>query len=168
MNVQVNHLPELAPAIDAVGDALGRPDLAAAANRQIAARFERIARRVAGLPPVPTLLILGPDRETLAGPGTYLDDLLQQAGGTNVAAGLGQPWPRVDRELLASLHPAVIIELSPGAKPAAAAVPLPARPVLPDRRPVRPPARLAPAGRGRAVRRMPAPDAANLAPSPGR
>ncbi len=125
VNVQVNRLEDLAPAIRIVGDALDQPDRAATANRQIAARLARIHDRVAGLPPVPTLLVLGPDRQTLAGPGTYLDDLLQKAGGTNVAAGLGQPWPRVDRELLASLHPAVIIELSPDGKPAATAVPLP-------------------------------------------
>jgi iron complex transport system substrate-binding protein len=51
----------------------------------------------------------------VAGPGTYLDDLLRLAGGVNAAERLSNPWPQVDREMLLSLKPDVIIELLPGA-----------------------------------------------------
>jgi iron complex transport system substrate-binding protein len=91
--------------------------MAAAANRTIADRFEAVRRRVAGLPPVSALIVLGRDATGLAGPDTYLDDVLQIAGGTNAAAGLGKPWPTVDREMLLSLHPAAVLILLPGAKP---------------------------------------------------
>ena len=117
INLQVDHLPELEPAIDALGVALAEPALAAAADRRIDAQLAAVRRQVAGLPRVPTLIVISPDATAVAGPGTYLDDLLQTAGGTNAAASLRRPWPTVDREMLVSFRPAVVLQLLPGASP---------------------------------------------------
>ena len=117
LNVQVNRLDDLAPAIDRLGEALARPDLAAAAKRTLAGRLDAVHNRVVGRPAVSALIVLGPDATDVAGPGTYLDDLLHVAGGTNAAARLGKQWPTIDRETLLSLHPAVVLQLLPDAKP---------------------------------------------------
>ena len=117
INVQVDQLDDLAPAITEIGDALDEPALAAVANRTIHDRLDAIKARVAGLPPVSALIVYGPDATAVAGPGTYLDDLLHLAGGTNAAASLGTQWPDVDAELIASLHPAVVLYLLPDATP---------------------------------------------------
>ena len=117
LNVQLNRLADLDPALDQLGAALVRPDLATAAKRTLHERLDAVTRGVAGQPPVSTLIVYGPDGTSIAGPGTYLDDLLQKAGGTNAAAPLGKPWPTVDRETLLSLHPDVVLQLLPDAKP---------------------------------------------------
>ncbi len=117
LNVQVNRLADLDPALDRLGAALAEPDLAARAEREIDGRLDRVTRRVAGQPKASALIVLGADGTHLAGPGTYLDDLLQRAGGTNAAAAIGQSWPTIDRETLLSLRPDVILQLMPAAKP---------------------------------------------------
>jgi ABC-type Fe3+-hydroxamate transport system substrate-binding protein len=117
LNVNVDRLADLDPAIDKLGTALDRPDLAATAKRTLDGQFDAVRHRVAGLPIVPALVLLGPDATGVAGPGTYLDDALHLAGGTNAAARLGDRWPTVDRETLLSLHPAVVLQLMPDAKP---------------------------------------------------
>ncbi len=116
-NIQVDRLDDLAPAIDRLGVALGNPAMAAVANRGIAARLAAVASRAATRPKVPALIVYSPDATAVAGPGTYLDDLLREAGGTNVLPTTMQPWPTIDRELLLSLHPAVVLQLLPDAKP---------------------------------------------------
>ena len=117
VNVKVDRLADLQPAVARLGTAIGEPDLAARAERDIDARLTAVARRVAGLPRVSTLIVLGPDPTNVAGPGTYLDDLLRLAGGTNAAAALGKPYPTLDREALVSLRPDVVLQLVPGAPP---------------------------------------------------
>jgi iron complex transport system substrate-binding protein len=120
-NVQVNKLDDLDPALAKIGEALDEPALATAAERRMHDRFDAVRHRVAGLQPVPALILHSGDASAVAGPGTYLDDLLTLAGGRNAAASLGQPWPTVDRETLASLHPDVVLLLLPNATPAAVA-----------------------------------------------
>src|SRR5207237_594000 len=44
-----------------------------------------------------------------------LDDLLEVAGGRNVAEEFHHPYPSIDREMLLSLNPDVILQLLPGA-----------------------------------------------------
>ncbi len=115
MNVAINRLDDVMGAFDTLGEAMGTVPQAAAAKRELAGRLDAVRRRVAGEKPVSTLLVLEENAGGVAGPGTYLDDLLTLAGGVNAAAGLKNPWPVVDREMLLSLKPDVVIELLPGA-----------------------------------------------------
>ena len=117
INIQVDRLSDLLPAVDAIGAALDDPALARAAGRSLTERLDAVSRRVAGRPGVSALIVLGPEATAVAGPGTYLDDLLTKAGGTNAAAKLGRAWPTIDREMLVSLHPTVVLQLLPGASP---------------------------------------------------
>ncbi|HEX4123291.1 MAG TPA: helical backbone metal receptor [Tepidisphaeraceae bacterium] len=115
LNLHFYRLEDTFTAIGQLGAAAGMPDRAAAAATKLHEQLDAIHRRVAGQPPVPALIVTGEGTLGIAGGGTYLNDLLTLAGGKNVAASLGQPWPTIDRERLAALAPRVIFQLLPGA-----------------------------------------------------
>ena len=116
LNVTMNRLADVVPTLHQLGDALGiSVDAPAAA---LTGRLDAVRSSVAHQPARPALLVIGDDATSVAGPGTFLDDLLRVAGGTNAAAALGKPWPELDREALLALRPAVVIVLVPSATPA--------------------------------------------------
>ena len=90
--------------------AIGAGRRAAAALR---ARLDAVADRVTGLPRVRTLVVTNDESFALAGPGEFLDEVLRIAGGRNAAESLGKPYPEVDREMIMSLAPEVVIRLVP-------------------------------------------------------
>jgi iron complex transport system substrate-binding protein len=93
------------------------PQQARAAEQQMQSRLNAVAADVAEKKTVSTLLVLDESADAVVGPDTYLDELLQLAGGTNAAKSLGQRYPQIDREMLLSLKPDVIIQLLPDASP---------------------------------------------------
>jgi iron complex transport system substrate-binding protein len=118
VNVKVETVDDIFTAIDVLGTAIKEPQLANAAINQMRARLDAIHQRVAGDKPVSTLLVIDANAGAVVGPGTYLDELLKLAGGTNAAEKLQTHWPTIDREMLLSLKPDAIIELLPGTSPA--------------------------------------------------
>jgi iron complex transport system substrate-binding protein len=117
VNVTIETLPDIFSALDTLGQALKQPQLAQAAAATMHHRLDAVRLAAINQPPIPTLLVIDRNAQAVAGPGTYLDDLLKIAGGTNAAASLQQHWPQIDREMLLSLKPQVIIELLPDASP---------------------------------------------------
>ena len=117
VRVHIDHLADIPPAITELGNKLDCENLAVTANRQLAGQLDAVRRNAAAEPPVAALVVTGPRADSVAGPGEYLDELLALAGGTNVAAPLGRPYPTVDHEAMASLRPAVILQLMPEATP---------------------------------------------------
>lgn len=73
------------------------------------AEVEREARN---RPSVSVAVVVGYDPLVLAGPESYLGDLVSKAGGNNIADVLGGKWPRSDREFLTAADPQVIIDAS--------------------------------------------------------
>jgi iron complex transport system substrate-binding protein len=57
-------------------------------------------------------IVVGREPLVLAGPGSYLGELVEMAGGTNIAASLGGRWPRVGLEFLVASRPQVLVDLS--------------------------------------------------------
>ena len=64
--------------------------------------LEAVRRGTAGLPRVRAAILIGGTPPWVAGPGSYLDDLLQIAGGENVFADLEVPFGSVSPEVLAT------------------------------------------------------------------
>jgi iron complex transport system substrate-binding protein len=116
--LQVNARTDIDPAMLMLGDILNEKTKAAAAVKSLDARLDAVTAAVAGRPRVPTLLVIGPDPTRVAGPGSYLDDLLKVAGGVNVVPASGNRYPTLDRERIVALHPRAILQLLPGATPA--------------------------------------------------
>ena len=117
LNVTIENLSDIFTTLDALGDALKEPALSIAAKTQMHGRLDAVQHRVADFKPVSTLLVIDTNADAVVGSGTYLDDLLKIAGGTNAAAKLQQHWPQIDREMLLSLKPDAIIQLLPDASP---------------------------------------------------
>ncbi len=98
--------------ITAVGGALGAEgsakELVASLRGRLGRARERIAHssRRRALPSV--LILIWPDPPVVAGPASFLGDLLRQAGIPNAAGEAGE-WPRVSFETLARWDPGLIV-----------------------------------------------------------
>jgi iron complex transport system substrate-binding protein len=94
-----------------VGRAIGEP---AAAERLVRALAERIAaaeRRAAARsgPPLRVVAVIWPDPPVVAGPATFVGDLLARARLVNVVPERAGEWPRVSHETLAAWNPDLVI-----------------------------------------------------------
>jgi len=114
-NVKFDRLDEVFDTIDRLGTDLDLQAQAATARQRLHTQLDAVRARAAGDKPVRTLIVTGDSTNIVAGPDTYLDDLLHWAGGVNAAADLKTAWPQVDREMLMSLKPDAIIQLLPNA-----------------------------------------------------
>lgn len=63
------------------------------------------------------LLVIQRDPVFVAGPGSFIDEMLAVVGAANVAAELSDPYPRVATEWVVARAPEVLIDLSGDAEP---------------------------------------------------
>ncbi len=117
LNVKIENLADIFTAVDQLGDAIEEPELAKAAHQQMKNRLDQVQAFCGGLPTVRTLIVIDADATGVVGTGTYLDDLLKIAGGSNVVGPELGHWPTIDREKLLALSPDVVLQLLPGASP---------------------------------------------------
>ena len=95
-----------------VGAALGR---SAEAERLVASMERRAAAAEARSParraaPRPTAVaLIWPDPAVVAGPATFVGDLLSRAGLANVVPASAGEWPRVSQETLVSWNPRLLV-----------------------------------------------------------
>jgi iron complex transport system substrate-binding protein len=115
VNVKIDRVDDIFTTIDQLGGALNVRKKAEKISQSIRDQIDRVKRRVAERPAVRTLIVLDDEGQFVAGPGTYLDELLTIAGGENVLRGTSNSYPRIDRELLLSLAPQAVIQLQPDA-----------------------------------------------------
>ena len=94
-----------------------RPRGREGADRPAPRAARRRPARTAGVSRPSVLIVRDARGEEVIGPDTFLDDLVTVAGGRNAAAGLGKRYPTIDRELLRSIDPDVILQLLPDATP---------------------------------------------------
>lgn len=94
--------------IELVGKATGRQKEAETLAGQMRARVEAVESRLAGVKPVRVFYELSPSLHT-AGSGTFVDDMIRLAGGSNIAAQAGQGWLQLNQESLFVLDPEVIL-----------------------------------------------------------
>jgi iron complex transport system substrate-binding protein len=81
------------------------------AERVVGEMRERIASTTAKLKDAPKRRVfaeLSPQLHS-AGPGTFVHDLIERAGGQNVAADAGQQWPQISAESLVQKDPEVVL-----------------------------------------------------------
>lgn len=78
----------------------------------IDARLDAVRRAAGPLDRVKAAVVVGREPLVLAGPASYLGELLQLAGGLNIADEVGGRWPRVGMEFLVQAAPEVLVDLS--------------------------------------------------------
>ena len=113
-------VPEILKSIETLGATCGAAERAQELVAELRTRQEEIAGKVVGLPRPGVLIVV--DREMgagrirdlyIAGRGTFYDDLLTTAGGTNVYDGKLIQYPTLSLEGLLRVNPQVIIEIVP-------------------------------------------------------
>jgi len=113
VNLKLDTIDEIFRAMLTLGDAVGDSAAGQRAAAKLRAELDAVAHRVRGLPWVRTLVVTNDESLALAGPGEFLDEALRIAGGRNAAESLGKPYPEVDREMILTLAPEVVIRLVP-------------------------------------------------------
>jgi iron complex transport system substrate-binding protein len=107
-------LASIEQSLTLLGQVTGTPRQAAAVAAQMEAKC-RVAQAIAAHDPrhrPRVLVVIGLNPLWTAGSGTFIDDILQRAGGVNVAAGIHQYAPLSKEALLA--NPPDLILASPG------------------------------------------------------
>ncbi len=93
-----------------LGRLVGREAAARQLVDDIQRRIDEVAARAAGVPRRRVLVVVGREPLYVAGPGSFLDDLVRAAGGENVAADAGAPWAQVSIEAMLARRPEVILD----------------------------------------------------------
>jgi iron complex transport system substrate-binding protein len=112
--VQDRQLADVWTSTRDIAAALGVP---AAGDRLVAdvqARLEGVRAQASAAPRVRVLLVVGHSPLVVAGSGTLQGELLEIAGGANVAADVGSAWPQVSLELVVDRAPEVILDAAMG------------------------------------------------------
>jgi iron complex transport system substrate-binding protein len=105
-------------AIGVLGRLTGAEAPAAALVARLDAGLAALAARAADLPARRTLVVVGREPLYVAGPGSFLDELLRRVGGENLAADLPRSFALVALEEMLARRPEAILDLSdnrPGA-----------------------------------------------------
>jgi iron complex transport system substrate-binding protein len=94
--------------IRVLGEITGQEAEADALIADMQARIDAVQEKVAGAPRPKVFWELGPELFTV-GPGTFVDDLIDLAGGENVAADADASWPQLSVEAIVLKDPDVIV-----------------------------------------------------------
>ncbi len=105
-------ISEALATIGRVADLAGHHDEGRRLVAKIAAEIDAVRARVGGRPRPRAVVVVGRKPLILAGPDSYLGELLEVAGADNVARAVGGKWPRTSLEFLLSAAPEVIIDAS--------------------------------------------------------
>ncbi len=112
--VQDRQLDDLFASIHTIADALGIAEAGERLAREIREALDAVRARVADRPRVRTLLVVGHSPLIVAGGGTLQGELVDIAGGTNVAADVGAAFPQVSAEIVVARAPEVILDAAMG------------------------------------------------------
>lgn len=103
--------------IEGLGARTGRDPEARALVAAMRARRDAITRALAGVTPRRTLLLFEKKPISVAGPGSFPDEMLRLAGGTNVVVD-GAAYATLSLEKVLALDPDVILDAEMGDAPA--------------------------------------------------
>ncbi len=115
LTVSNESVADILAAIDTIGTVTGRRRAADSLLASLKATQDSVQRQVHTLPRRRVLLGIGRNPQTLqglfvAGQGTFLNDLLELAGGENVFADVPLKYPKVALEAIIERNPEIIIE----------------------------------------------------------
>jgi iron complex transport system substrate-binding protein len=113
VNLKIETLADIEATMQQLAQVLKNPDQGKAAAEKMHQEIAAVEARVAGRPKVRTLIVTSEDGLDVVGPGSFLDELLQIAGGENVAAKLGRSYAQIEPEMLNSMAPDAVIQLIP-------------------------------------------------------
>jgi iron complex transport system substrate-binding protein len=95
--------------IERIGDLVGEPAAGEALVARLRERANRIHSAVAPRPAPKVFFVVGSAPLITTGRGTFLDDLIRQAGGVSISADETAEWPQYSPEAVIGAAPEVII-----------------------------------------------------------
>jgi iron complex transport system substrate-binding protein len=116
LEVKHDNIAEVFESIAAIGKAAGADRQAAELNAKLRRDLDQIHDRVANLPPTTMMFVVGraPARIEdiiVTGRASYLNDVIQVAGGRNIFTDSVAPYPKVGIEEILSRNPEVIVDM---------------------------------------------------------
>lgn len=119
LSVRLETVADILETIETLGERTGRSGEARALSRMIVAEFAEVRSRVAGRKRSSVLILVAREPGALrgmtaAGPGTFLDEILDVAGGENALAARDAPYLPVSAEEIVAAAPEVILEIEAG------------------------------------------------------
>jgi iron complex transport system substrate-binding protein len=109
---RVESVAEIRSMIERLGILVGHAGRADSLVRALDDSLAAVRNDVAHLPVQRVMYLLSSDPPMIAGPGTFVDDLISIAGGENVFADVRQLWPQISLEEIVRRQPDVIIRPS--------------------------------------------------------
>lgn len=109
--VYVNNPTNLGSLLDSIqrlGDAAGVPESAGGLVADLRSRITEVHSKVAGLPRPRVLLVLSSEPLITAGGGTFINDLIAEAGGESISADQKADYPQFSLETALARKPEVI------------------------------------------------------------
>ena len=116
LRVRLTDLESVFDAINLIGRTLGCEADAEVVCAEMRLELARVRQAVAGEPTRNVLVVTGREPGTLnglntAGGGTFLNDLIEIAGGQNVFRDVGESYTAVSKEAVIGRNPEIIVEL---------------------------------------------------------
>lgn len=118
-NLSMARVPDILAAIRRIAVLAGRAQAGETESKLIALELEQIRQAVAGRARPRVFLCIGREPEALRNMYTvsrdsFLNDLIETAGGVNVFADLAREYPAVSLEAVTAAAPDVVIDVRPG------------------------------------------------------
>jgi iron complex transport system substrate-binding protein len=107
-----DRLEDLFNTIRAIGEETSSQEAADEMTGRLRSKFSEISEKVASRPRRKVMFIVGVDPLFLAGGGTFIDELITIAGGTNIAGDSLSKYPQLGIEEVLSRAPEVILYTS--------------------------------------------------------
>jgi len=107
----IEELDEIPTAVRRIGQLTGKETLAKRAVEQFIDDLEHVRQSVEGKERPRVLFVMGTDRPSTAGENSFIDDMIELAGGTNAGADIpgNTVWRRTHIDAIAKVAPDVII-----------------------------------------------------------
>jgi len=107
--VDAKRLDDIPTEMQTIGRILGRSDEANRVALEIRRHILEVKAKTERLPRLRVLYVLNTEPLISVGPGSFIHELIEIAGGQNVAAGASTPYPRLSIEAVLKEDPQLII-----------------------------------------------------------
>jgi iron complex transport system substrate-binding protein len=114
--VRVDTIAEIEAAIRTIAREAGREAQGEKLLADMNQRMAVVRKRLEGAPQRRVLMVVGQTPLIAVGSGIFLDELINQAHGINIAANAKQSWPHLSLEVAIAKQPEVIIDGSMGSE----------------------------------------------------
>jgi ABC-type hemin transport system substrate-binding protein len=108
-HIKIETLGDIAEAMARIAKLMGEPSKGAAASSEFLAGLDKVRRRVGQLPKPRVIFVMGHHDPSTGGQETFINELIEVAGGVNASAEKYKGWKKIGIESLLKLAPDVIV-----------------------------------------------------------